>query len=133
MSFKSPYDFTKKTTDDQKAEYFEISLENNPPDPLIYKHEPKIKEYYWKEFIANLGSNFCCESKEDITHIHLIEFSKDDRMVIVVNRALYCWVLETENWNILIFLNIKTLNFNSSLEIDQVGNKVNLLNSTCLF
>ena len=82
----------------------------------------KINKHFWEEFISSFGVNYCPESKEDIVHIYLMQFSANDQYLFVLNRGLYAWIYETEHWEIINFVDLKGINFQKDFNT-QAGGK----------
>jgi len=73
-----------------------------------------IKEYLWKSFSSRFGSKYCSESMEDISEINLLQFSQNDKFLLVITRSLHSWILDTETWTTLNSIDLKKLKYKSS-------------------
>ncbi len=101
-----------------------MSLEDKKPKGMTMQKLDSIKEYFWKSFSSRFGPKYCSESKDDITNISLLKFSRNDRFLLVITQSLLGFILETETWSTLNFIDLKKLNYTTSPEGNNYSDKV---------
>jgi len=91
-----------------------------------------IKEYFWKSFSSRFGPKYCSESKNDIANISLLKFSRNDKFLLVITQSLHAFILDTETWSTLNFIDLKKLNDKTSPEGHNYSDKIDFISSAAL-
>ena len=94
--------------------YYDVILEDKKPKGMTVEKMKSIKEYFWKNFSSRFASKYCSESMEDNSDINLLQFTRNDKFLLVITRSLHAWILDTEAWATLNSIDLKKLKYKSS-------------------